>query len=93
MLLVCKGTVTSQIALQVVQALEMHEVEEQWDVIGPQVGSCNITEQAFKVRQPQRAARSKQPNTPSDGSKHNGFQTTNHAELIPKHVRCNIIHD
>ena len=42
--------------------------------------------QTFKVRQPQRAARSKRPNTPSDGSKHNGFQTTNQAVLIPKHV-------
>ena len=31
-------------------------------------------------------ARSKRPNTPSDGSKHNGFQTTNQAVLIPKHV-------
>ena len=35
----------------------------------------------------ERAARSKRPNTPSDGSgKHNGFQTTNLAVLIPKHV-------
>ena len=33
--------------------------------------------QTFKVRQPQRAARSKRPNTPSDGSKNNGFHTTN----------------
>ena len=32
--------------------------------------------QTFKVRQPQRAARSKRPNTPSDGSKNNGFHTT-----------------
>jgi len=36
----------------------------------------------FKVWQPQMA----KLNTPSDGSKHNGFQTTNHAALIPKHV-------
>ena len=43
-------------------------------------------QQTFKVWQPQRAARSKRPNTPSDGSKHNGFQTTNQAVLIPKHV-------
>ena len=33
--------------------------------------------QKFKVRQPQRAARSKRPNTPSDGSKNNGIHTTN----------------
>ena len=43
-------------------------------------------QQALQVWQPQRAARSKRPNTPSDGSKHNGFQTTNQAVLIPKHV-------
>ena len=43
-------------------------------------------QQTYKVWQPQRAARSKRPNTPSDGSKHNGFQTTNQAVLIPKHV-------
>ena len=42
--------------------------------------------QIFKVWQPQRAARSKRPNTPSEGSKHNGFQTTNQAVLTPKHV-------
>ena len=30
-------------------------------------------QQSLKVWQPQRAARSKQPNTPSDGSKRNGF--------------------
>ena len=39
-------------------------------------------QQTFKVWQPQRAARSKRPNTPSDGSKHNGFQTTNQALYI-----------
>ena len=44
-------------------------------------------QQTFKVWQPQRAARSKRPNTPSDGSKHNGFQTTSQAVLlISKHV-------
>ena len=47
---------------------------------------CNNKQQTFKVWQPQRAARSKRPNTPSDGSKHNGFQTTNQAVLIPKHA-------
>ena len=31
--------------------------------------------QTFKVRRPQRAARSKRPNTPSHGSKNNGFHT------------------
>ena len=46
----------------------------------------NNKQQTFKVWQPQRAARSKRPNTPSDGSKHNGFQTTNLAVLILKHV-------
>ena len=49
-------------------------------------GSQQQQQQTFKVWQPQRAARSKRPNTPSDGSKHNGFQTTNQAVLIPKHV-------
>ena len=59
---------------------------------GPcQNGGINQTnkqtnKQKCKVWQPQRAARSKRPNTPSDGSKHNGFQTTNQAVLIPKHV-------
>ena len=36
--------------------------------------------QKFKVRQPQRAARSKRPNTPSDGSKNNGIHTTKQEE-------------
>ena len=48
--------------------------------------SSTTTTTTNKVWQPQRAARSKRPNTPSDGSKHNGFQTTNQAVLIPKHV-------
>ena len=38
------------------------------------------TKQKFKVRQPQRAARSKRPNTPSDGSKNNGIHTTKQEE-------------
>ena len=46
----------------------------------------NQQQQICKVWRPQRAARAKRPNTPSDGSKHNGFQTTNQAVLIPKHV-------
>ena len=50
------------------------------------VNPTQANKQTFKVWQPQRAARSKRPNTPSDGSKHNGFQTTNQAVLIPKHV-------
>ena len=41
--------------------------------------------QKFKVRQPQRAARSKRPNTPSDGSKNNGFHTTNQEEYPSRH--------
>ena len=40
------------------------------------LGYVQQQQQTFKVWQPQRAARSKRPNTPSDGSKHNGFQTT-----------------
>ena len=50
-------------------------------------------QQTFKVWQPQRAARSKRPNTPSDGSKHNGFQTTNQADakqLITYNVPGNV---
>ena len=36
--------------------------------------------QKFKVRQPQRAAKSKRPNAPSDGSKNNGIHTTKQEE-------------
>ena len=41
--------------------------------------------QKFKVRQPQRAARSKRPNTPSDGSKNNGIHTTKQEEYPSRH--------
>ena len=50
--------------------------------------STNITKQnkqKFKVRQPQRAARSKRPNTPSDGSKNNGIHTTKQEEYPSRH--------
>ena len=41
--------------------------------------------QKFKVRQPQRAAKSKRPNAPSDGSKNNGIQTTKQEEYPSRH--------
>ena len=41
--------------------------------------------QKFKVRQPERAARSKRPNTPSDGSKNNGIHTTKQEEYPSRH--------
>ena len=41
--------------------------------------------QKFKVRQPQRAARSKRPNTPSDGAKNNGIHTTKQEEYPSRH--------
>ena len=46
---------------------------------------CKQTNKNFKVRQPQRAARSKRPNTPSDGSKNNGCHTTNQEEYPSIH--------
>ena len=63
---------------------------------GQPISTCQ-QQQTFKVWQPQRAARSKRPNTPSDGSKHNGFQTTNqavrqcivlYARSVPRTPRC-----
>ena len=50
------------------------------------INNKQTNKQTFKVWQPQRAARSKRPNTPSDGSKNNGIHTTNQVVLIPKHV-------
>ena len=41
--------------------------------------------QEFKVRQPQRAAKSKRPNAPSDGSKNNGIHTTKQEEYPSRH--------
>ena len=41
--------------------------------------------QKFKVRQPQRAAKSKRPNAPSDGSKNNGIHTTKQEEYPNRH--------
>ena len=41
--------------------------------------------QKFKVRQPQRAAKSKRPNAPSDGSKNNGIHTTKQEEYPSRH--------
>ena len=48
-------------------------------------GYKQTNKQKFKVRQPQRAARSKRPNTPSDGSKNNGCHTTNQEEYPSRH--------
>jgi len=49
--------------------------------------SCEVQQQqTFKVWQPQRAARSKRPNTPSDGSKHNGY---NAAKALQKPLLLN----
>ena len=47
--------------------------------------SKQTNKQKFKVRQPQRAARSKRPNTPSDGSKNNGIHTTKQEEYPSRH--------
>ena len=49
--------------------------------------SClHITnKQKFKVRQPQRAAKSKRPSAPSDGSKNNGIHTTKQEEDPSRH--------
>ena len=41
--------------------------------------------QKFKVRQPQRAAKSKRPNAPSDGSKNNGIHTTKQEDYPSRH--------
>ena len=41
--------------------------------------------QKFKVRQPQRAAKSKRPNAPADGSKNNGIHTTKQEEYPSRH--------
>ena len=41
--------------------------------------------QKLKVRQPQRAAKSKRPNAPSDGSKNNGIHTTKQEEYPSRH--------
>ena len=49
------------------------------------VFGLQTNKQTFKVRQPQRAARSKRPNTPSDGSKNNGFHTTNQEKYPSRH--------
>ena len=43
------------------------------------------TTKKFKVRQPQRAAKSKRPNAPSDGSKNNGIHTTKQEEYPSRH--------
>ena len=48
-------------------------------------GVEQTNKQKFKVRQPQRAARSKRPNTPSDESKNNGCHTTNQEEYPSIH--------
>ena len=43
-------------------------------------------QQTFKVWQPQRAARSNRPNTPSDGSNTMASRPPTQAVLIPRHV-------
>jgi hypothetical protein len=40
-------------------------------------------QKAFKVWQPRRAARSKRPNTPSNGTKTNGAVTHPETEVLP----------
>jgi hypothetical protein len=40
-------------------------------------------QQTFEVWQPCRAAMSKRPNTPSDGTKTNGAKTHPEAEILP----------
>ena len=53
---------------------------------GPQVDPIKEqNKQKFKVRQPQRAAKSKGPNAPSDGSKNNGIHTTKQEEYPSRH--------
>ena len=47
--------------------------------------------QKFKVRQPQRAAKSKRPNAPSDGSKNNGIHTTKQEEYPSRHLQPVVI--
>ena len=44
-----------------------------------------VKKKKFKVRQPQRAAKSKRPNAPSDGSKNNGIHTTKQEEYPSRH--------
>ena len=51
--------------------------------MGPKTNKTN--KQKFKVRQPQRAAKSKRPNAPSDGSKNNGIHTTKQEEYPSRH--------
>ena len=48
-------------------------------------GDEQTNKQKFKVRQPQRAAKSKRPNAPSDGSKNNGIHTTKQEEYPSRH--------
>ena len=48
-------------------------------------GNKQTNKQKFKVRQPQRAAKSKRPNAPSDGSKNNGIHTTKQEEYPSRH--------
>ena len=47
--------------------------------------TTKTNKQKFKVRQPQRAAKSKRPNAPSDGSKNNGIHTTKQEEYPSRH--------
>ena len=47
--------------------------------------TTQTNKQIFKVRQPQRAAKSKRPNAPADGSKNNGIHTTKQEEYPSRH--------
>ena len=49
------------------------------------ISVAQTNKQKFKVRQPQRAAKSKRPNAPADGSKNNGIHTTKQEEYPSRH--------
>ena len=64
------------------QYLEMFDSES--DISGDN-SEDETNKQKFKVRQPQRAAKSKRPNAPADGSKNNGIHTTKQEEYPSRH--------
>ena len=66
-------------------------LEEAYPELQPQrmsagLGPFQQQQQTFKVWQPQRAARSNRPNTPSDGSNTMASRPPTQAVLIPRHV-------
>ena len=67
------------------QYLDLFDSESETDVPSDSSDEEQTNKQKFKVRQPQRAARSKRPNTPSDGSKNNGIHTTKQEEYPSRH--------